>query len=168
MSLTRNFTRNCWRLWRRPAASLWSDGSTTKPTYTQSHLRLHLHTTYLTFYIYTYTHQQNIKYTQSIRSRQASQGHMRSLATSLPPNCWGGLKEETQRERENNKKTNKKIKYFKRFFQIFWRSIFILQFEQAMMSFFRMSAATANLTLRHIRVFEQNQPITCEPVNRDF
>ena len=36
------------------------------------------------------------------------------------------------------------------------------------MSFFRMSTATANLTPRHARVCGRNQPITCEPANRDF
>ena len=120
----RNFTRNCWQLWRRPAASPWSDESTATPTNTQSHLRLHLHTNYLTFNIYTHTHtrthrqRRNIKYTHSIRSGQASQRLTRPPATSsLSTELLGDKGGSTAGggKKKKLKRKQKKIKYFKIF-----------------------------------------------------
>lgn len=92
-------------------ASLWSDESTTKkPTYTQSHLRLHLHTNYLTFDIYIHRHQQNIKYTQSIRSGQASQEHKVSrhlFATELLGVKGGSTAGEEKIKNKSKKKQNR-------------------------------------------------------------
>lgn len=72
----------------------------------------------LHIYIHTSTEYQvytEYKERPSITRTHAVSSHL--LTTKLLGG--GGLKEETQWEKENDKKTNKKIKYFKRFFQIF-------------------------------------------------
>lgn len=101
-------------------ASLWSDESTTKkPTYTQSHLRLHLHTNYLTFDIYIHRHQQNIKYTRSIRSGQASQEHKVSrhlFATELLGVKGGSTVGEEKIKNKSKKKNKTDKKKFKKVF----------------------------------------------------
>lgn len=115
----RNFTRNSWRLWRRPAALLWSDESTTKTDIHTSHLSLHLHTTILTFYIYT----QNIKYTT--RVYRAAKHHKNTHNSVLPPlhhrtvGVKGGSTAERQKLNNKKKRTKSILKFFRCFEEAF-------------------------------------------------
>lgn len=82
----------------------------------------HMHTTIWHFNIWTHVNKisriQRV-YRAAKHYKEHRLSHTPSLATSAPPSCWGGLNEEAQQEGAG---------HFKKLFQMFWRSIFILQF----------------------------------------
>lgn len=110
MSLMRSFMRNCWLLWRRPAALLWSDESTHT-------WHLHVHTDYVTFYIYAHTQTEYQVYTKYTEQPSITRTHSVLPPLHLPVS-WR-LKEEAQRGGGKKKKKKRTLNFFKCFEEAF-------------------------------------------------
>lgn len=122
-------------------ALLWSDESIDKPTCSQLHLLALAHKL---FDILHNTHINRKLIRQSVKGAAKHHANTHSLLPPPHPTNCHELEEEIQHEWEKQQKKS----ILKDFFRYFEETFLILQFEQAMMSFFRMSAAMASLTLQ--------------------